>query len=336
MDEDEKRPAEEAVAEGEGGSGTNFIDVTVKTRLRQGKGGEVEVDSADVEVESPPGNGGRGETEGEEVAKVDEGRVAEVVKDFERGELSEEEFLRQFAEGSGKSLAEVKSIVTERLKELGFSSLSEVRDAIEAGDPLGLPAPEVVQDSPVLEGQLSEYTGDTEEKAEPVVEAEVEEGEKKEIDPRVISEKAQWVFESAKEYGRGRMSQSEFDESLAKIVKKAESVTDDEIQEVRDEAQQRLKDLDISSFDRLRDRLDYRWLRKYEYDPLIALVAESPEERRLIKSEVGKLINKERNKKALSWVIIESVLFVIQDMKDLYERIKKALHQSIMEEVQRS
>ena len=359
MDEDHKDHEGRVTPEEkpkEGSASSSFIEVTVRTRLKQDEHGGYEADSADVEVKTPALNGDQGEGEvreaeagevGEEVSVKE--RLLEISGQFAEGEIDETALLGGVAEVLGKSREEVETAIQERVEKQGFGGFDEWRETILAGEVSELAA--LMPDGPAKdavmkelgEGEVEgEIAGGAEEKPPSEVETQQVEEEAEtdgeEIDKGEVTRKAQWVYETAKAYGRGQMPQSEFDEGLAGIIAKQESPTGEQIQEARDGAEEKLREVGISSFTELQSRLHtprLGVLRKNDYIPLVGFVAESPAEHRLIKKAVDKMVNKDIRKRVYLWLAYEILAGMGNEMKGLYEKVKKGLYQAAMEDVQR-
>lgn len=285
-------------------------------------------------------------------------------------------FLEQSSQVVDRPVGELQGAVKKRLEEMGYSSVDEALEAIESGELSSVPIPEIAEDNPELEELIAEYNREdieelsTEEEAggevapddseaseqrpEEAPEEEVEEeavdeedssedevrseesGEKEKIDTKLAERKARWVYEAAKGYGKGKENLEGFLEKLVKVREGVESVSGEMKEEAKAEAEGKLEELGIKSFENLRDRLGYSWLHKNEYAPMAELVTDSQEEFRLVMEEVGKMVNKDKLKTGLKWVLVESVFIFFEEMGNVYEKTKQVLYQALQEEIQRT
>lgn len=373
MAEDEtQKPEESAEPEAakekpEAGASKTF-KVMVKGRVTQTEHGGFDVENATLSIAPDFGEEERPEAEAEEAGVGEdeqeagdekelgmEERLLTIAGKYAQGEIDVEGLLDGVAEATGKSAGEVRTGFEEALKKRGIESIEAWRKKILEGEVAELA--ELLPDGPVKDAVLTELAQGEEEgagkeeaasaeegeegevregKEEGEAEVEGEEGEER-VDRASVQRKAEWVYNSAKAYGRGKMGQEDFERQLVQIVSKEESPDDEQIQNTRDEAQKKLERLGIRGFAHLQDRLwtpRFGILRKADYLPLIDFVAESSNERRLIRREVDKKVNKEIRDRILLWLGFETLAYVWESLKNAYETAKRQLYQAMQESFQ--
>ena len=352
-DQEDSAVSSQTEAQTDQGKDARTFDVLFKGTVRQRDQGGFEVEAATVSIEEKKGSG----EEGDESASV-EARVIDETEKFADGKISTDVLAVHIAEllGMKDGGDEIEAAIQQKLEKHGIESLDVLREQLASGD--FSKALEILPDGPVKEAVKREAKtlAEAEEMAETqegqtTDEGEISEGDgqqesdedikekdsdEEELDSTEVRKKAEWVFETGRQYGRGKISQDEFLKGMTQMISGDQEVTDEQLRGTRDNAEEVLAELGIRKLRGLRDRMNFRWMEEGDFAPLAELVSKSPPEYRAVMSEVNSLLKREKNKKLLRWVLASTVLNALEEFGRFYDRGKKLLYQAIQEELQRS
>ena len=353
-DEDDNVVSSKPEATTDQGKNAPAFDVLFKSTIRQRDQGGFDVEAATVSIEENKGS----EAEQDKSASA-EAKVIDETEEYADGKISTDVLAAHIAEllGMKDGGEEIEAAIQQQLEKHGVESLDVLREQLASGD--FSKALEILPDGPVKEvvkresealaggegeeeksqaeqspseGEISEGDGQ-QESDEDIKEKDSDE---EELDSTEVRKKAEWVFETGRQFGRGKISQNEFLKGMTQVISGDQEVTDEQLRGTRDKAEETLAELGIRKLRGLRDRMGYQWMEEGDFAPLAELVTKSPPEYRAVMKEVTSMVKKEHNKKLLRWVLAESVLYALEDIGKLWETSKRLLYRAIQEELQRS